>query len=120
MSQTGAIRQDPNCIFCKIIDRQLPSNIVSENEYCLSIRDVNAQAPTHILILPKNHVVNITEVDEPEFLGKLFQTACILAKSEKLDDGFRMVVNTGKDGGQTVSHLHIHLMGGRSLGWPPG
>ena len=120
MSPADATRQDPNCIFCKIIDRQLPSNVVSENDYSLAVRDVNAQAPTHILILPKKHIVNISEVNEPELLGKLFETACNLAKSEHLENGFRIVVNTGNDGGQTVHHLHIHLMGGRAMGWPPG
>lgn len=119
-SNSGADARDPNCIFCKIIDRQIPASIVSEDDYSIAIRDVNPQAPTHILILPKKHIVNITEAGDAELLGKLFQKTGPLASSEKLTKGFRVVVNTGDDGGQTVGHLHIHLIGGRAMKWPPG
>jgi len=112
--------RDASCIFCKIIDGQIPSKVVSENEYSFAIRDNNPQAPTHILILPKNHIANIGEVSDSQLLGRLFQTATAIAKSENLEKGYRIVVNTGNDGGQTVYHLHIHLIGGRALGWPPG
>jgi histidine triad (HIT) family protein len=120
MSSSGSGSRDPNCIFCKIIDRQIPSKIVGEDEYSVAIRDVNPQAPTHILVLPKNHIANIGEVDDGELLGRLFLHATSLAKQEGLSKGYRLVVNTGNDGGQTVHHLHIHLLGGRALGWPPG
>jgi histidine triad (HIT) family protein len=112
--------RDSNCIFCKIIDRQIPSNIVSEDETYVAIRDVNPQGPTHILILPKNHIANITQAKDAQSLGSLFMKVGEIAKSEKLDKGFRTVINTGDDGGQTVDHLHIHLIGGRPMLWPPG
>ncbi|HEY9676477.1 MAG TPA: histidine triad nucleotide-binding protein [Drouetiella sp.] len=112
--------RDSNCIFCKIVDGQIPSNKVSEDETSIAIRDVNPQAPTHILILPKNHVANITKVKEAELLGSLFKKVGEIAATEKLTDGFRVVVNTGLHGGQTVDHLHIHVLGGRELTWPPG
>ncbi len=112
--------RDGNCIFCKIIDRQIPSNIVSEDETSMAIRDVNPQAPTHILILPKNHIANITLAKDAETLGSLFMKVKDIARSENLEKGFRTVINTGDDGGQTVDHLHIHVIGGRQLHWPPG
>jgi len=117
---TGANGRDTNCIFCKIIDRQIPSTLVAEDEASIAIRDVNPQSPTHVLVLPKDHIANIGEADDAEALGRLFQTATKVAKSEHLANGYRLVVNTGNDGGQTVPHLHIHVMGGRALGWPPG
>ncbi|MFN8554860.1 MAG: histidine triad nucleotide-binding protein [Candidatus Obscuribacterales bacterium] len=109
-----------DCIFCKIIERHIPSNVVQEDETSIAIRDVNPQAPTHILILPKIHVANITEVKDAQVLGSLFMKVGEVAKAEKLDHGFRTVVNTGEHGGQTVDHLHIHVIGGRQLDWPPG
>jgi histidine triad (HIT) family protein len=109
-----------DCIFCKIIERQIPSNIVFEDETSIAIRDVNPQGPTHILILPKIHVANITEVKDAQVLGSLFMKVAEVAKLEKLDHGFRTVINTGEHGGQTVDHLHIHVIGGRQLDWPPG
>ncbi len=111
---------DRNCIFCKIIDRQIPSNVVLEDETAIAIRDVNPQAPTHILIMPKNHIANITQAENAETLGSLFMKVGEIARLEKLEKGFRTVVNTGDDGGQTVDHLHIHVIGGRQLHWPPG
>lgn len=114
------VTRDAHCIFCKIIDRQIPSNIVSEDETSIAIRDVNPQAPTHILIMPKNHIANITQLNHAETLGSLFMKVGEIARTEKLEKGFRVVVNTGNDGGQTVDHLHIHVIGGRQLHWPPG
>ncbi|MGH9547873.1 MAG: HIT domain-containing protein, partial [Terriglobales bacterium] len=99
---------------------QIPCNIVDEDEHSIAIRDLNPQAPTHILILPRDHIANITETDNTELLGRLFQKAKPIAALENLGKGFRLVVNTGDDGGQTVGHLHIHLLGGRALRWPPG
>lgn len=109
-----------NCIFCKIIDGKIPAGKVSEDDYSISIKDVNPQAPTHILVIPKNHFANLTEVEDKEMLGNLFMHVQRIVKSEKLNNGFRAVVNTGVEGGQTVDHLHIHVLAGRSLGWPPG
>jgi histidine triad (HIT) family protein len=112
--------REANCIFCKIIDRKIPSTVVSEDDSHIAIRDVNPQAPTHILILPKNHIANISHADNAELLGSLFLKVGHIARLEKLERGFRTVVNTGEHGGQTVDHLHIHVLGGRQLQWPPG
>jgi histidine triad (HIT) family protein len=109
-----------DCLFCKIIDKQIPSNPVTENEEMIAIRDINPQAPTHILIIPKHHAKDITEMTDHSLTGRLFAAAKSIAASEGLGKGFRLVVNTGPDGGQTVDHLHIHLLGGRFMTWPPG
>jgi histidine triad (HIT) family protein len=111
--------RDANCIFCKIIDKQIKGNIVKEEDHYIAIADVNAQAPTHILIIPKEHVRNITELADRDKLGRLFEAATQIGK-EHGKSGFRLVVNTGQDGGQTVDHLHLHLLAGRLMGWPPG
>lgn len=114
------MQRDANCIFCKIIDKQIPSNLVKEHDDYIAIRDINPQAPTHILIVPKEHIRNVAEFSDATALGKLFHAAKEIVESEKLTNGFRIVINTGDDGGQTVDHLHIHVLGGRALGWPPG
>jgi histidine triad (HIT) family protein len=113
-------RHDPNCLFCKIIEQKVPSQRISEDEHSIAIRDVNPQAPTHILVMPKTHIANLCEVQSSDMLGKLLNHAVQLSKREKLDKGFRIVVNTGVEGGQTVNHLHIHILAGRFMGWPPG
>jgi histidine triad (HIT) family protein len=115
-----AVSKDPNCIFCKIIDKQIPSKPVREENDYIAIRDINPQAPTHVLIIPKHHVRNLVEFQDAAALGKLFQAAKDIVEQEQITNGFRIVVNTGDDGGQTVDHLHIHVIGGRALGWPPG
>ena len=109
-----------NCIFCKIAQGEIPAPKLWDDDYCFAIADMRPQAPKHLLLIPKEHVANITEVEDPTFLGRLFQAASRLAKQEGLADGFRFVVNTGNDGGQTVYHLHIHILGGRFMTWPPG
>jgi histidine triad (HIT) family protein len=109
-------------IFGKIIDREIPADIVFEDEQCLAFRDIHPAAPTHILVIPKRPipmVEQLTPADEG-LVGHLFYVAAQLAKKEGLADGYRLVVNNGADGGQTVFHLHVHLLGGRSLSWPPG
>jgi histidine triad (HIT) family protein len=116
----GTVAKDPNCIFCKILDKGIPANIVKEHDEYVAIRDINPQAPTHVLIIPRDHVRNIAEFNDASGLGRLFQAAKEIVAEEKLANGFRIVVNTGDDGGQTVDHLHIHVLGGRALGWPPG
>ncbi len=110
-------------IFSKIIAREIPADIVHEDELCLAFRDVNPQAPVHILIIPKKDIPRVaasTAADEP-LLGHLIYVAQTVAKQESLHDtGFRLVINNGRDGGETVPLLHVHLLGGRPMNWPPG
>lgn len=109
-------------IFAKIIDREIPADIVYEDEQCLAFRDVSPQAPTHVLVIPKREIVNIASAadDDAALLGHLMIAARRVAEQLELDGGYRLVVNCGPDGGQTVDHLHIHLLAGRPLTWPPG
>lgn len=109
-------------IFGKIIRREIPAAIVYEDELALAFRDVNPQAPVHILVIPKKPIVSLaasTEADR-DLLGHLMLVIQNVAQQEGLTNGYRVVTNSGNDGGQTVPHLHFHLLGGRSLGWPPG
>ena len=109
-------------IFEKIISREIPADVLFEDDDCIAIRDVQPQAPVHILIIPKKLIARIA-ASKPEdqlLLGKLLLTARNLAKDEGLDEGFRIVINNGPNGGESVPHLHIHLLGGRQLNWPPG
>jgi len=109
-------------IFQKIIDRQIPADILFEDELCLAFRDVNPQAPTHVLIIPKKPIPSLAHAGDEDqaLLGHLLLVARNLAVSLNLSNGYRTVMNCGPDGGQSVDHLHIHLLGGRGLGWPPG
>ncbi|MBO5438569.1 MAG: histidine triad nucleotide-binding protein [Thermoguttaceae bacterium] len=109
-------------IFKKIIDREIPADIVFEDEVCLAFRDIAPQAPTHILVIPKKEISAVDALsDEDEALvGHIFLVIQKLAKQEGLTDGFRVVTNNGLMAGQTVPHLHFHLLGGRPFGWPPG
>ena len=112
-----------DCLFCKIIAGEIPSNKVFEDDDVYAFHDINPAAPTHILVIPKKHIVAVNQAESGDdvLLGKLLSTASELAREQGLDDdGFRLVINTGKDGGQTVFHLHVHLIGGRRLTWPPG
>ena len=109
-------------IFAKIILREIPAQIEYEDEMCLAFHDVAPQAPTHILVIPKKPIsslIEVTDADTP-LLGHLMRVATEIAMKLNLANGFRLVVNCGTDGGQTVDHLHIHVLGGRSLRWPPG
>ena len=109
-------------IFEKIIRREIPAQIEHEDEMCLAFHDVAPQAPTHILVIPKKPIpslAGVTDADTP-LLGHLMSVATDIATKLNLTDGYRLVVNCGKDGGESVNHLHIHLLGGRALGWPPG
>ncbi|XP_072428238.1 uncharacterized HIT-like protein Synpcc7942_1390 isoform X1 [Chiloscyllium punctatum] len=112
----------PPSLFSKIIDKSLPADIIYEDDQCLSFRDVNPQAPVHFLVIPKIPIPRISEVadDDKELLGHLLIVAKNLAKKEGLADGYRMVINDGKNGAQSVYHLHIHVIGGRQMRWPPG
>ena len=109
-------------IFAKIIRREIPAQIEYEDKLCLAFHDVSQQAPTHILVIPKKPLPSLAEVTDADIplLGHLMRVATDLATKLNLVNGYRLVVNCGTDGGQTVNHLHIHLLGGRSLGWPPG
>jgi histidine triad (HIT) family protein len=109
-------------IFGKIIRREIPANIVYEDDLCLAFRDVAPQAPVHILLIPKKPIVNLAtlEPEDQALLGHLMMTASKIAAQEGLEKGYRLVTNIGEDGGQTVYHLHFHILGGRALSWPPG
>lgn len=111
-----------DCIFCKIANKEINSNLVYEDESVVAFRDLNPQAPQHILIVPKKHVANITELDDKEIAAHIFtEVVPKIAKEVGVaESGFRLVINTGEEGGQTVNHLHIHLIGGRKMTWPPG
>jgi len=110
-------------LFEKIIARQIPAQIVHEDDLCIAIRDIEPQAPVHILVVPKHPLprVGAATDDHKPLLGHLLVTAARIASKEGIDStGFRLVVNNGPDGGETVPHLHVHLLGGRPLAWPPG
>jgi histidine triad (HIT) family protein len=109
-------------IFSRIIHREIPARIEHEDDLCLAFHDVAPQAPVHLLVIPKRPIPSLADVtaDDEPLLGHLVAVASSLARKLGLDDGYRLVVNTGRDGGQTVHHLHVHLLGGRGLGWPPG
>jgi histidine triad (HIT) family protein len=109
-------------IFSKIIKREIPADIVYEDELCLAFRDVNPQAPTHILVIPKKPITKVSEVEtsDQSLLGHLLLTANSIAANEGYGDAFRIVINNGEAAGQTVFHLHIHILAGRPFTWPPG
>lgn len=112
-----------NTVFSKILRKEIPADIVHEDELCIAFGDINPQAPTHLLIIPRKEIagVNRLEDDDAMLVGHLFTVARDLARKLGLEDsGYRLVINTGADAGQTVFHLHVHLLGGRTLTWPPG
>jgi histidine triad (HIT) family protein len=112
----------PDCLFCKIVSGTIPANRVYEDELSIGFPDINPQAPAHFLIIPKQHIGSTAKalVEDTALMGHLMATAAEIARKEKLHNGYRIVVNTGDDGGQTVNHLHLHLLGGRHMNWPPG
>lgn len=108
-------------IFQKILDRQIPADIVAENEHCLAFRDVNPQAPVHVLVIPKVAVRSLADATDAGQLGEVLLMAAQVARQLGIEgSGYRVVLNTNGDGGQTVFHLHAHVLGGRRLDWPPG
>jgi len=114
---------DPACLFCRIVAGELPSTKVFEDEQVIAIRDIAPRAPTHILILPREHIPSAADLTDNHgrLLGRIFAVSADLARAEGIaDQGYRVVTNVGQWGGQTVDHLHFHLMGGRSFDWPPG
>ena len=111
------------CVFCKIEKKEIPAEIVYEDDCCLAFRDINPQAPVHILIIPRRHIPSILELKEEdcELMGRMYLVANELARKEGIADrGFRVLINCGPEAGQAVFHIHMHLLGGRKLGWPPG
>jgi histidine triad (HIT) family protein len=111
------------CLFCNIVNNNIPCDKLIENDSIIAFRDINPQAPTHILIIPKKHISTINDLkpDDSILIGELFLIAKELAQVENINNsGFRTVLNCNEDGGQTVFHIHLHLLGGRKLSWPPG
>ncbi len=112
-----------DCLFCKILEGEIPADIVFASDDVLAFRDVNPQAPTHILIIPREHIATTNDLSENHelIMGRLFSAAKSIAGQEGIsDEGYRMVVNCNEKAGQTVFHIHMHLLGGRSMTWPPG
>ena len=111
-----------DCLFCKIVDGSIPAKRVFEDDRCLAFADINPQAPVHLLVIPKQHLQSHAHAmaEHTELVGHLMAAAGELARSQGLTHGYRLVINTGEDGGQTVNHLHVHLLGGRHMTWPPG
>jgi histidine triad (HIT) family protein len=115
--------RDPDCIFCKIATGEIPAERVLETEHCVVFKDINPSAPVHCLVIPKTHIPTVNDVADapPEVLADLLKAAASAAKTLGVaDDGWRLVANVNRDGGQEVFHLHMHLLGGRRLGWPAG
>ncbi|MCK9221605.1 MAG: histidine triad nucleotide-binding protein [Limnochordia bacterium] len=111
------------CLFCKIATGQVPADKVYEDELVVAFKDINPQAPVHLLIIPRKHIPSVTEIKEDDLtlVGHIHHVAAKLAEEQGIaKDGYRIVTNCGEQGGQTVLHVHFHLLGGRSLGWPPG
>lgn len=112
-----------NCLFCKIITGQIPAKIAYQDDKCLAFHDINPQAPVHVLIIPREHIVSLKEAStaQNELLGHLLTSAAKIAKDLSIaEEGFRTVINNGVNAGQSVFHLHVHVLGGRGLAWPPG
>lgn len=112
-----------DCLFCRIVAGQIPAKLIHDDEHCVGFLDINPQAPTHALFVPKRHIatVNDATVEDRELLGHLMLSAAKYARAQGFSDaGYRLVLNTNAHGGQTVFHIHLHLLGGRALAWPPG
>jgi histidine triad (HIT) family protein len=112
----------PDCIFCKIAAGSIPAKLVYEDDQVIAFSDLNPQAPTHILVIPRQHLGSLAGAtsEHTPLLGQLLAAAAEVARQQSLANGYRIVINTGSDGGQTVGHLHLHILGGRSMHWPPG
>jgi histidine triad (HIT) family protein len=110
-----------DCLFCRIVSKEIPAKLVLEDERCVAFRDINPQAPVHVLVIPRDHIASLNDVQDDAIVGHLHRVAARIARSEGVaESGYRTVFNTNADSGQTVFHLHLHLLGGRRLGWPPG
>jgi histidine triad (HIT) family protein len=114
---------ESNCLFCKIIDGKIPGEFVHQDERCVVIRDINPHAPTHVLVIPREHLASLDEAaaGDEQLLGHLLRVGARVANNEGLEEsGYRTVINTGAGAGQSVFHIHVHVIGGRPLNWPPG
>jgi histidine triad (HIT) family protein len=123
VSPDSAPRRDPECLFCRIVAGEIPSTRVVEDEQVIAIRDIAPRAPTHILVLPRDHIPSAADLTDADstLVGHIFAVAADVARSEGIADrGYRITTNVGAWGGQTVDHLHFHVMGGRAFDWPPG
>lgn len=110
-----------DCLFCKMVAGVIKPDVVFEDDNVLAFRDINPRAPVHVLVIPKQHVATLNELASPELAGQLLQAAAAVAKQEGLaDNGYRVNINCNKHGGQEVYHLHLHVLGGRQMAWPPG
>jgi histidine triad (HIT) family protein len=112
-----------DCLFCKIIERQIPASIVYEDDRVLAFNDINPQAPTHVLVVPKRHIASLDELSagDDQIVGEVVRRAAAIARERGITaSGFRTVFNTNREAGQTVFHIHLHLLGGRTMHWPPG
>jgi histidine triad (HIT) family protein len=115
--------RDEDCLFCKILAGEIPADIVYESDLAIAFRDINPRAPTHVLIIPRKHIATINDIgdDDHAIIGGMYAAARDIAAAEGLSgDGYRAVMNCNEAAGQTVFHIHLHLLGGRTLGWPPG
>jgi histidine triad (HIT) family protein len=113
---------DPNCLFCRMIRGEIPTNKVHEDEHVFAFEDIKPQAPTHVLIIPKRHFAGLKEAQaaDAEVIGRCHLVAAQIARQRNIERGYRTILNVGPDAGQSVFHLHVHLLGGRPLSWPPG
>ncbi|MCK4412446.1 MAG: histidine triad nucleotide-binding protein [Candidatus Eisenbacteria sp.] len=113
---------ESGCIFCKIIAGEIPAEKVYEDDEILAFRDIQPAAPTHVLLIPKAHIPTVDDLEagQDELIGRILRTAAVVARQEGLEAGYRLVTNCGRGAGQEVFHLHVHLLGGRPFGWPPG
>jgi histidine triad (HIT) family protein len=113
--------RDPNCLFCRIVSGEIPAKVVHETPETVAFRDINPQAPYHVLVIPREHVPTLNDVTDPAMIGRLAAVAAELAKKEGFaEGGYRTVINTNADAGQTVFHVHLHMLAGRTFKWPPG
>lgn len=122
MSNYNRMSETTETIFSKIIRREIPANIIYEDDLALAFKDIHPQAPVHVLVIPKKPIPKLADAtpEDQAILGHLLLTVKAVAEAAGLKDGYRVVINTGEDGGQTVYHLHLHILGGRQMAWPPG
>ena len=114
---------EPDCLFCKILSGDIPADIIYESDSAIAFRDISPQAPTHVLVIPRKHIATINDLDEDDqqIVGSLYLAAKEIARAEGIsDEGYRAVMNCNEGAGQSVFHIHLHVLGGRALGWPPG
>lgn len=114
---------ETDCLFCGIVEGRIPADLVREDDHTVAFKDINPQAPVHVLVIPRKHMpsLDVSEPDDQALLGELLLRARDVARAEGIaESGYRTVVNTGDHGGQTVDHLHVHVLGGRAMQWPPG